>query len=64
MNFIKWYNDTAILIDGSIINFLPDGKTICHFSKHWKVCGTNINKFADKYQAIKVFQEIEKLIIK
>jgi len=63
MRFLTEYKDTGILNDGSIIDFLPDGKTIGYFSKHWKVCGTNVNQFKDKNQAIKVFEEIEKLII-
>lgn len=63
MNFLKGYKNTGILCDGSIIEFLPDGKAIAYFSKDWKVCGGGIHQFKSKDQAIAVFEGVEKLII-
>lgn len=63
-----WIDDeTAILKDTSIINFMNDGNVEMHSSKEWV---KNVNKkngfinfykfkFNTKYQAIMVFIEIE-----
>lgn len=63
MRFLTEYNDTAFLSDRSILKFFPDGKVIAHFSKEWKVCGTNIFQYATKESAVKIWQAVDELIM-
>ncbi len=64
MKFLNGCNDTGILYDGSIINFLPDGKVVSYYSKEWRVCGHNKHQFKNKEQAIKIYELIDFELIK